>query len=253
MKGIIMKSDWDDAPDYRRNNKKHSPWRMVISLGIGSAITWGLIALFAKPIIIDVNQLKQAIRIGGKPLFSEQQAQPPAYSELAAPIRLPSLSLEPAQPQLPASKAEIEWGERMQGDEAERAKNSFNDNNYRPKQLANTYAPPATQIASAPTVSERKQRQVSKEKTAIWIKSWNGGTRYLAEWVSVNNYIDGGSVCVNHRKGSIDYRECRKAAKQHYHEECRAWRARYDNDRQDHSERMRQRYCSASSSFSPMG
>lgn len=247
-----MKTDWDDAPDYLRS-KKQSPWRTVITLGVGSAITWGLIALFAKPIVIDVNQLKQAIRVGGQPIFSEQPAQP--YSEPAAPIRLPSLPLEPVQQvaQPPISKADIEWFERMEAIATQRAQNSFNDNNYRPKQPANTYTPPATQSATAPTVSERKQRQVSRERTTTRIKSWNGGTTYRAEWVSVDNYIDSSSVCANHRRGSIDYRECRKAAKQHYHEECRTWRARYDNDRKDHSDRMKQRYCSASSSFSPMG
>jgi len=31
--------------------------------------------------------------------------------------------------------------------------------------------------------------------------------------LAVNNYIDSSRVCANHRKGSIDYRECRKAAK----------------------------------------
>ena len=86
-----------------------------------------------------------------------------------------------------------------------------------------------------------------------WIKSWNGGSNYLAEWIAFDNYIDGTSVCGNHRRGSIDYRECRKAAKQHFHEQCRTWRARFDGDRKDHSERMRIRYCGAASSFSPMG
>lgn len=185
-----MKSDWDDAPDYLRNDKKQSPWRMVVILGVGSAITWGLIALFAKPIVIDVNQLKQAIRVDGQPLFGEPPAQPqaPAYSEPAVSIRLPSLSLESTQQvvQPPASKAEIEWLERMEVIATERAKNNFNDNNYRPKQPANTYIPPATQIATAPTVSERKPRQVSRERTAKWIKSWNGGSNYFAEWISVN-------------------------------------------------------------------
>jgi hypothetical protein len=252
-----MKTDWDDVPDYVRYNKKQPPWRTFVTLGVGSAITWGLIALFAKPIVIDVNQLKQAIRVDGQPIFSEQQAQTQAlaYSEPAQPIRLASLPLEPTQPvvQQTASKAEIEWVERAEASATERAKNSFNDDNYRPKQPANIYTPPVTQTAYAPAVSERKPRQVSQERTAKWIKSWGGGTNYLAEWISVNNHIDSSSVCANHRKGSIDYRECRKAAKQHYHEECRAWRARYDNDRQDHSDRMKQRYCSASSSFSPMG
>jgi hypothetical protein len=248
-----MKTDWDDAPDYLRR-KKQSPWRTVITLGVGAAITWGLIALIAKPIVIDVNQLKQVIRVGGQPLFSEQPAQ--AYSEPAAPIRLPSLPLEPVQQvaQPPISKAEIEWFERMEAIAIQRAQNSFNDGNYRPKQPENTYSPPATQqIAAAPVVSERKQRPVSRERTAKWIKGWDGGTSYLAEWVAVNNYIDSSSVCANHRRGTIDYRECRKAAKQHYHEECRNWRARYDSDRKDHSDRMKKRYCSAASSFSPMG
>ncbi len=71
--------------------------------------------------------------------------------------------------------------------------------------------------------------------------------------MAVNNYIDGSSVCANHRRGSIDYRECRKAAKQHFHEECKTWRARYDSDRKTSSDRMKTRYCSAASSFNPMG
>src|SRR3990167_5018980 len=251
-----MKSNWDDAPDYIRNSKKQSPWRTVVILGVGSAITWGLIALFAKPIVIDVNQLKQAIRVDGQPIFS-QTAQPSApaltYSEPAEPIRLPSIPLDlvPQQVTQQPSKAEIEWFERMEALAIKRYQNSFNDENYRPKQPQNTYSPPV--IEEAPVVSERRQRNVNREITSKWIKSWNGGTDYLAEWVAVNNYIDSSSVCANHRKGSIDYRECRKAAKQHYHEECRTWRARYDNDRKDHSDRMKQRYCSVSSNFSPMG
>ena len=254
-----MKSDWEEAPDYIRNNKKQSPWRTVVILGVGSAITWVLIAIFAKPIVIDVNQLKQAIHIGGQPIFSEQPVQPPAqaYSDPAAPIRLPSIPLDPVQQQFAEqqSRADIEWSEQQAAKTAARLQNSFNDGNYRPQQPANTYTPSTThRIAQAPQQTQQRQtKQVSRERTSKWIKGWNGGTNYLAEWVAINNYIDSSSVCANHRKGSIDYRECRKAAKQHYHEECRTWRARYDNDRNDHSERMKQRYCSASSSFSPKG
>ncbi|MDH4609833.1 hypothetical protein E8F12_14910 [Pseudomonas sp. BN102] len=35
-----------------------------------------------------------------------------------------------------------------------------------------------------------------------------------------NNRIDGASVCANHKRGSIDYRECRKGAKQFFKEKC---------------------------------
>ena len=244
-----MKSDWDDAPDYIRNNKKQSPWRTVVILGVGSAITWGLIALFAKPIVIDVNQLKQAIRIDGQPVFSQQPAQ--TYREPLRSIQEPPAPFEPA-PQVvhpPPSQADIEWSEQQAALAAKRIQTSFNDNNYTPKQPASTYTPPAPhRIAQAPQQTQQRQaKQVSRERTSRWIKSWNGGSSYLAEWHALDNRIDGTSVCANHRKGSIDYRECRKAAKQHYHEECRTWRARYDNDRKDHSDRMKQRYCSASS------
>ncbi len=245
-----MKAERDDAPVHLRT-KTEGPWRMIAILGVGSVITWGLIALFAKPIVIDVNQIKQGIRFGGQPLFSQQSTErysPPAQAIQEAPE---PFELAPQVARPPLSQAEIEWFKENEALAIERAQNIYNDNNYKPKQPENTYNPPA--IAAAPVVSERKQRQVSRERTSKWIKSWNGGSNYLAEWVVVNNYIDSSSVCANHRKGSIEYRECRKAAKQHYHEECRTWRAKYDNDRKDHSDRMKQRYCSAASSFSPMG
>jgi hypothetical protein len=249
-----MKSDWDDAPDYIRNNKKQSPRRTVVILGVGSVITWGLIALFAKPIVIDVNQLKQAIRVGGQPVFSEQPAQ--TYSEPLQPIQRSPAPFEPAPPavQSSQSQADIQWSKKQAALAEMLGKNSFNDDNYTPKQPTNVYtAPTYKQVTAARTQAERKTNTVRQERTSKWIKSWDGGTNYLAEWVAVNNYIDSSSVCANHRKGSIDYRECRKAAKQHFHEECRTWRARYDGGRKDHSDRMKKRYCSASSSFSPMG
>ncbi|WFC62635.1 hypothetical protein EWH21_13210 [Pseudomonas sp. REST10] len=251
-----MKSDWDDAPDHLRSKKKPGPWRMVAILGVGSAITWGVIALFAKPIVINVDQLKQAIQVDGKPLFSQQPAPQP-YSEPEEPIRLPSIPVDPpvqdVQP-YQQTQADIEWAETSKAMAIERIRNSFNDNNYTPKQPANTYTPPAIQQVAATQRTEKRQtNQTSRERTTRWIRSWNGGSKYLAEWVAVNNYIDGSSVCANHRRGSIDYRECRKAAKQHFHEECKTWRARYDGDRKTSSDRMKTRYCSAASSFNPMG
>lgn len=38
-----MKTGWDDAPDYLRSKKKPGPWRIVAILGVGSAITWGVV------------------------------------------------------------------------------------------------------------------------------------------------------------------------------------------------------------------
>jgi hypothetical protein len=250
-----MKSDWDDAPEYLRSKKKPGSWRMVAILGVGSAITWGVIAMFAKPIVINVDQLKQAIHVDGKPLFSQQQTPQP-HSEPEEPIRLPSIPIDPPAQRVayesvkqPQPYASIQWSK-----DDKSPKYEFS-NNYTPKQQINTYTPPAThRIAQAPQQTQKRQaKQVRNERTSKWIKGWDGGKNYKVEWLSVNNYIDGTSVCANHRRGSIDYRECRKAAKQHFHEECRTWRARYDSDRKTSSDRMKTRYCSAASSFNPMG
>lgn len=96
-------------------------------------------------------------------------------------------------------------------------------------------------------------RNVSHDVDRLWIKGWGGDTPYLAEWHSLDNRIDSSSVCLNHRCGSIDYRECRKAAKVHFREQCRAWEKRWVRDRLEWSQQMEQRYCSAANGFSQMG
>lgn len=249
-----MRSDWDDAPEYLRNRKQQSRWRFLAILAIGSVIITALALAFGKPIVLDVDQIKQGIHVGGKPWFNRSPAQP------SQPVSQPSIArgeapaAEPAPQQRPLSQEEIEWFEQATARAVQSRQTSFNDENYRRKQPASTYTPPAVhQTAASPAASERRSRTMNREHTVRWIKSWNGGTDYLAEWIAVNNYIDGTSVCANHRRGSIDYRECRKAAKQHFHEQCRVWRARSDGDRKAHSEQMRTRYCGAANSFNPMG
>lgn len=100
-----MKVDKDDVPDYLKPRKKQGPWRTLAVMGVGSAIFWGLVTVFAKPIVIDVVQLKQAIRFGGEPIFSQQPAQPqhpPAEALLRQRSRLdqiqPSPTDHPSEP-----------------------------------------------------------------------------------------------------------------------------------------------------------
>lgn len=78
----------------------------------------------------------------------------------------------------------------------------------------------------------------------FWIRQWDGRATHLAQWSVTDNQIDSTSVCANHRRGSISYRECRKGVKVWFKEQCRNGR----NGEAAHS-----RYCSAASSFSPMG
>jgi hypothetical protein len=123
--------------------------------------------------------------------------------------------------------------------------------------------PPGQGMVSAEYLSKYKSQKanavapqrVSKrvENDSHWVDKWSGGGKYLAHWQVVDNRIDGTSVCSNHRRGSIDYRECRKGAKQFYKAQCKAWGERWNADSQDWSKQMQRRYCGAASSFSPMG
>ncbi len=79
------------------------------------------------------------------------------------------------------------------------------------------------------------------------------GKGYLAEWSVRNNRIDPASVCLNYGPHSIEYRECRKAARDWYRQECRRWEQRQDPERAERTQRMRERYCSAATSFRPAG
>ena len=254
-----MRSDWDDAPEYLRSRKKQGPWRFLAILGIGSTVIGALALTFGKPIVLDMNQIKQGIHIGGKPLFKPEPAQPQHMQPISQPsiasYEAPAVEPASAPQQRQLSQEEIAWLKQATARASHPRQTSFDDNNYTPKQPASIYTPAAVHqvTAAAPTTNERRARTVNRERTSKWIKSWNGGTNYLAEWMAADNYIDGTSVCGNHRRGSIDYRECRKAAKQYFHEQCRTWRARFDGDRKDHSERMRTRYCGAASNFNPMG
>lgn len=232
-----MKADKDDAPKYLRRKRSQSlgKWALPVVLGLGLS---GLALYMAE------NKLSF--------LPKPQPSQP---SNLEKSAHTPNDHTPQDQPRKTSEELFWENVNARNHQQNQPKQTVYNDSNYRPQKPDNTYTPPAShRVVSAPQQTQQRQtNRTNRERTSKWIKSWNGGTNYLAEWLSVNNHIDGSSVCANHRRGSIDFRECRKAAKQYFHEQCRIWRARYDNDRKVSSDRMKSRYCTASSSFHPMG
>lgn len=77
------------------------------------------------------------------------------------------------------------------------------------------------------------------------------GKAYLAEWTVRDNRIDEASVCLNHPQTSIDYRECRKAAKAWYQAQCRYWQQPDLAESEATRQRLEERYCTAASDFRP--
>ncbi|MCY1365244.1 hypothetical protein D9M69_520830 [compost metagenome] len=144
--------------------------------------------------------------------------------------------------------------ERDQEQKARTKQTDYNDQNYTPRQPDNVVSMEGVRQSSAyqQPVQQKATSRKTVEKETHGIPKWDGGG-YIASWTVVDNYIDGGTVCGNYKRGSIDYRECRKGAKQFFKNECRAWGERWENHREPRNDRMKQRYCSAANSFSPMG
>lgn len=79
------------------------------------------------------------------------------------------------------------------------------------------------------------------------------GQAYLAEWTVRDNRIDHASVCLNHPQSSIEYRECRKAAKAWYQAQCQHWQQADLAEDEATRQRLAERYCTAANGFRPAG
>lgn len=159
--------------------------------------------------------------------------------------RPPSPPVQTQTPAVPKSLQECMGDSNVVNDKVMRCR-------YGDVPRAVTATEPAQGMVSAQYLAEYKanqttrptRRAVSSGTEQHWISSWDGRARYWATWEISDNRIDHGSVCGNQKRGSIEYRECRKGAKQWFKDRCRELRGA--------GEGLAQRYCSAASGFSPM-
>lgn len=174
-----MQADMDDLPDYLRN-KKQSPWRLVAIIGIGSAITILGMVLFAQPIVIDIAKLKQAVRIGGKPIFEQtsqaimQQPEVPIYQQLAS-----------IQPQSTTRRDQANPSQEQSTTERQTA---FNDLNYTPKGAAN--------VVTFKELPVQKELAPEKKASMVTIVGDSNAKR---------------DSCWMHKNGSIAKRDCKQS------------------------------------------
>ncbi len=235
-----MKADWDDAPNRLKASKGNSEvgsWLLSVLIGTGVGVGLLYLAGIPIPFLQNAHPIAQI----GRP--QEEPSSLPAFEEL-----------DSNQP----TAEEMFWSSVKQQETERKARikqTDFNDNNYTPRQPDNVVSMEGVRQSSA--YQQPTQRTTTRprtiEKDTQWVWKWSGGGAYLASWNIVDNYIDGRTVCGNHKRGSIDYRECRKGAKQFFKNECRDWEKRWDDYRDSRSNRMKQRYCLAANSFSPMG
>lgn len=211
-----MRADRDDAPDYI-DRRKEGPWRLISIMVIGSAITWAGMALFAKPIVIDVAQLQSAIRFGDQPAPAATEPRP----NIPAPTAQPSNSMQTAA-NAQSDAQDLTWKPSTARRSPEIRQISFNDHNYAPKTDVNTMQAPPSKFYAANTQSQQRQT-VRRIKTSKWI--WENGYNKqrisgIFEWVEINDSIDYNTVCQNYQRGSFIYRDCRKGAKVAFAKMC---------------------------------
>lgn len=107
------------------------------------------------------------------------------------------------------------------------------------------------QVAAAPEMRQARASEPEGRDRAQ-VRQWDGKALYEAHWLFRGNRVDSGSVCANYRQGSIERRECRKGAKVYFKDRCVALSKQWDNQRSVPVHALRERFCSAAESFSPM-
>jgi hypothetical protein len=156
-------------------------------------------------------------------------------TEDAASQDLPPASLEP-QLEVPQRTAEMEFWEELERDREAPRQTSFDDTNYTPSKQINI-------IQSLPfnpsQIATRKQPQGlrgSAPAMVHWQDARGRITRWQTHFEFENSRIDNRSFCLNLRKGSLEYRECRKGAREWLKGQCRTsanlpaeWRRMYCN------------------------
>ncbi|EJA2566538.1 TPA: hypothetical protein SLU74_006309 [Pseudomonas aeruginosa] len=232
-----MKADWDDAPQHLKR-KRQSAGKWVAAVTAGVAFT-----------ALAVYVTDQKLTFPPEPPIAQA---PPAESYT------PKYAFNEPAGQPATSTEQLFWDDvnERNRQQAQPKQTVYNDTNYVPKGATNIVDMEAVRQSEAyrnSTAASGISSRNSIEQSGAWVDKWSGGARYYAEWTVFNNYIDDTSVCANHNRGSISYRECRKGAKQFFKEECRSWKEKLQDDRKSFSYLIRQRYCSAASSFNPMG
>ena len=118
--------------------------------------------------------------------------------------------------------------------------NVFNDQNYQPKGAHNSLPPPRRTTATTPA-SKSRQNKPGKPIEVRWQwnshsfsnsqstgKKRNNGTSSRHQHSGLFYYhihgqqIPTAGICNNYNAGPVIYRDCRKAARQHFQQECNA-------------------------------
>jgi len=218
------------APRPRVQQRAHPGWLLWLLVpAIAVGMNWARIAAYFEP--ARVEPPAEVVEQYESPVVESAPVSAPVVRAVAPVVPKTLHECMGADNVVNDQVLRCRYGDRPQPMREERAVQGMVSAQYLAQYNAGTSAQPVRRVGVS-SISESKL-----------IKGWDGGGPYAASWTVSDNRIDHGSVCTGYRSGSIDYRECRKGAKQWFKEQCRL----------QPNPALRERYCSAASGFSPMG
>ena len=103
----------------------------------------------------------------------------------------------------------------------------FNENNYQPTGAINTVkmqTPRYNQYQQSARSNSSNRETVTRNHEVYWhwpsVQNNRKGERGYFYYKEVNGKIDTRPICSNFKKGSLIYRDCRKAAKKYFNDNC---------------------------------
>lgn len=214
-----MQANQADRPSCWQRRSRHSPWPLRALLLLMMLAVSVALLMFVRPIVIDLEQLKRAVYfVDSMPVPSsavEQVNAAPTSNESKPLANAPHQKV--LQPRIaPAIAQTAPSSEDVK-------QRDFNDSNYVPRTDINTLKSVPVTVSRASSTNRARQevRQV-QSGYAYWQDARRRMQRYKIEWVASNGWIQFETVCQNYPKGTIEYRDCRKAAKPYFRERCRS-------------------------------
>lgn len=231
-----MRADWDERP--RRGRRAEASGERLIRWAF-----WSVAAV----LVLYATQPELVER-----LRERWQAEPAVQLEVAPPV--PVMAPPPVEQvsefestiteaDLAAARA-IALGQT--GATSGGRQTSFSDDNYVPRQDVNVMeSRHVREYAQVQPSRGEQARSRGLNGTGTATFTWEDARQRLSRWQTSytyrNSLIDTASFCTNYRRGSIEYRTCRKGAKAWLGERCGS-----GNRVGDERQRM---YCHAHSGF----
>jgi hypothetical protein len=210
-----MKAEWDEAPSRLKGKK----WRIPpfkVSL-FAAVLVFGVTDYLAKEHGWMYGWIKKAF-----PSKVTTERTTTTTVEISDAENLPTAE-EFFWQNIEQERAAKELGQPPQ----QARQTVFNDNNYKPRTDINTMESRQIAVASynkAPPPQARRESSSQINGTSNVTLKWRDARGRESQWPTTYSYrnsqIDNGSFCRNYGSGSIDYRTCRKAAKEWLNEQC---------------------------------